>query len=168
MLKLSLWLAGRTWTTNYIFITWSYSQLTPFTPPHPRRRANRQLNLTSSYAPYSFHIWCCQPKGDRLRSPNSTTCVFLRLPIDGGPLSLRASYLVALDTTDAGSRPTVDASHRSTQTNNSHPRAITVWFSVLGWAGQITPLTLNTFLYFCRFFLRDWNTNDYRVYSFLH
>ena len=126
-----MWLAGRTWTTNYIFITWSYSQLTPFTPPHPRRRANRQLNLTSSYAPYSFHIWCCQPKGDRLRSPNSPTYVFLRLPIDGGPLSLRGSYLVALDTTDAESRPTVDA---PTQTNN-HIHRLTL-LNTVHWVGQ--------------------------------
>ena len=35
-LKLSLWLTGRTWTTNYRSITWSYSPLTPFTPTFPR------------------------------------------------------------------------------------------------------------------------------------
>ena len=145
MLKLSLWLAGRTWTTNYIDVTWSYSPLTLFTPPHPCRRANRQLNLTSFYAPNSFHIWCCQPKGDRLRSPNSTAYVFLRLPIDGGPLSLRGSHLVAVDTTDAESRPTVDASLHLVHTNNSHTRVIAVGYSALGWVGQITPLTLKFF-----------------------
>ena len=36
----------------------------------------------------------CQPKGDRLRFPNSITCAFLRLPIDDRPLSRRGSPLV--------------------------------------------------------------------------
>ena len=129
-----MWLVGRTWTSNYRSILWSYSPLTSFTPPGPRRRANRQFNLTSFCVPFSFHIWCCQPKGDRLRSPNSTAYVFPRLPIDGGPLSLRGSYLVALDTTDAESRPTVDASLRATQTNN-HIHGLSL-LDTVHWVGQ--------------------------------
>ena len=84
--------------------------------------------------PIPSNIWCCQPKGDRLRSPNSTTYVFLRLPIDGGPLSLRGSNLVALDTTDAESRPTVDDPDKQSHTNN-HIHGLSL-LDTVRWVGQ--------------------------------